>query len=130
MKTIKELARERGVTYMHLFCWCIDNLKCHRPTLSSEDHIPNLIPGTEVVKQLEERWPADTRYVLHASRVVSKNDGQSHYIPADRLLELYSLDKSCNWIDATQLSYVEGHRDVHLWPNASGNYELPIGGAK
>jgi hypothetical protein len=70
------------------------------------------------------------RYVLHPGWVTSVNDGDRHYISADKLMSLYGLDWNqrrrsvvygkWRWASAPAL---EG--DVHLHPSPDGMYSLP-----
>lgn len=70
-----------------------------------------------------------TRYVLHPGRVISKHDGDIHFIGGPRLARLYGVDiRSCVFGDV--LGYREQVGDVHLYPRDSGNYTLPKEGAK
>jgi hypothetical protein len=68
------------------------------------------------------------RYVLHPGWVTSVNDGDKHYISANKLMRLYGLDR-----DQRRRSVVYGHwrwfrpqpTDVHLHPSPDGIYSLP-----
>lgn len=70
------------------------------------------------------------RYVLHEGYVISRNDGQVHFISAKRLKELYGI--------TTEPHILAPHRearrarawryqpdDIKLWPRDDGNYRLP-----
>jgi len=65
-------------------------------------------------------------YILHPGKIISKNDGQEHYISAGALTELYGirLDQCVIFEKARRYSYPPDW--IHLWPDFSGEYMLPI----
>lgn len=63
------------------------------------------------------------RYVLHPGWVMSKNDGDRHYITALKLVELYRVHPADCRVYGTEMPDKEG--EVHLWPRYDGNYTLP-----
>ena len=72
-----------------------------------------------------------TIYVMHGGTVVSKTDGQLHFISAAQLVELYGVDPRCA-VDAHRITggllraEAAGHvRLVHLHPRFAGDYKLP-----
>ena len=72
------------------------------------------------------------KYVLHPGHITNKNDGQSHYVSAARLADLYGVSlRDC--ISASTPEYMADHREylsaTHLYPRYSGNYQLPGGAA-
>ena len=64
------------------------------------------------------------RYVLHPGYVISKNDGQEHFIGGPRLARLYGVDmRQC--VFGGEPGYQEQEGDVHLCPDYHGRYALP-----
>lgn len=68
------------------------------------------------------------RYAIHPGYVISKTDGDRHYIPAQILADLYGLrpDEYIIWDDQRPETYL-GRREedyVHLYPRYDGNYKL------
>lgn len=65
------------------------------------------------------------KYCLHPGYVISKNDGEKHYITYQQLVGLYKLDpKECvEWFDYIFDSYEDFK---HLGPRHDGNYEAFI----
>lgn len=71
---------------------------------------------------MTERAERRLRYCIHADYVVSRNDGDRHYVSAPQLAHLYEL-KSSEWYVAPAL----GHRDEGrcLYPRFDGRYGRP-----
>ncbi len=72
-----------------------------------------------------------TIYVMHGGPVVSKNDGDLHYVSAAQLVELYGVDPRCA-VDAHRITggllraeATGVARLVHLHPRYDGDYTLP-----
>lgn len=64
------------------------------------------------------------RYVLHPGYIISKEDGQEHFIGGPRLARLYGVNLlDCVYGDMPGYRQKEG--DVHLHPDYHGNYKLP-----
>ena len=64
------------------------------------------------------------RYVLHPGYVVSKYDGQKHFISAMHLSSLYGISlREC--VIAGRRDFIGKDGDIHLHPRADGNYALP-----
>lgn len=71
------------------------------------------------------------KYVLHPGHVTSKNDGQSHYIGAARLADLYGVSlRDCINVDAPEFLEQQHSQAsfTHLYPRRDGDYRL-LGGA-
>lgn len=67
------------------------------------------------------------KYVLHPGPVISRTDGQKHYISAAKLANLYGIsERDClvQMYRAPQLVSVPKNA-VHLYPRGDGNYALP-----
>ena len=69
------------------------------------------------------------KYALHPGRIISRNDGDEHYIFANELARLYGVDmRQCIIVDKNQPATNFG-RDLetftHLYPDYFGNYILP-----
>ena len=62
------------------------------------------------------------RFALHPGNVISKNDGDVHFISAPRLAELYNLPPG-SWF-SWKSHGLGRERDnyVHLYPRRDGNY--------
>lgn len=78
----------------------------------------------------EEAVPSSrTRYALHAGYVVSRNDGQQHYISCAKLQRLYNLpprDCICHELGNPRSQGLREEQGiVHLYPRSDGNYQLP-----
>lgn len=74
------------------------------------------------------------RYALHPDFVISKNDGQAHYIGHDQLAWCYRLDpdqyividdRRDRHTYAKQMRRAEELGLIHLYPRFDGNYTLP-----
>ena len=74
-----------------------------------------------------------TYYAIHPGYVVSANDGDRHYIGADRLMFLYNVNpKDCNTWDITNPHTYRGKKwneYIHLYPDKTGEYKIPKGRA-
>ena len=77
------------------------------------------------------------KYLLIGGNVVSRTDGQTHYVSANRLCVLYGLDPyACIMLDDTdvpahggrpaKLLGVDESRLIILRPRADGDYSLPL----
>jgi hypothetical protein len=69
------------------------------------------------------------RYIVEPGWVISKTDGQEHFIGADQLIRLYGVDRRDCIIINSDEDY-KTHRldlnDVRLQPRHSGDYTLPL----
>lgn len=64
------------------------------------------------------------RYVLHPGDVLSKFDGQVHFISGVMLVRLYGVPpEKC--VYANRLGFKPLSSDVHLYPRYNGDYTLP-----
>uniref|UniRef100_A0A6M3J1B7 Uncharacterized protein n=1 Tax=viral metagenome TaxID=1070528 RepID=A0A6M3J1B7_9ZZZZ len=67
------------------------------------------------------------KYCVHPGHVISKKDGDRHYITFLRLCQLYNVDpEEC--VNANSLSSRLGYNTdemVHLKVRHNGNYSLP-----
>lgn len=62
------------------------------------------------------------KYVIHPGFVISKNDGDRHYVTANQLIRLYGVNpRECLVAGRTALPSDDL---IHLHPQYSGNYEL------
>lgn len=75
------------------------------------------------------------KYAIHPNFVVSKTDGDFHYIPANRLAYLYGLrteqymvinDSDDRHEYAEAMRRAEELNLIHLSPRFDGNYQLPV----
>ena len=63
------------------------------------------------------------KYLLHPRYVVSKSDGDRHYITSQMLMELYNVSpKECVTF-LPYRPYPNRHRLIDLYPMASGKYK-------
>lgn len=73
------------------------------------------------------------KYMLHPGRVISKADGQEHYIQADQLARLYGVPlRECEIVaqsDALYQAHAERKDVIHLYPRFNGDYTLPANAA-
>lgn len=79
------------------------------------------------------------KYLVFGGFIISKKDGQTHYIPARRVMELYKVDrKDCMLVDGPNdlrvisIRKAEQYnprrkRAIELWPDPRGYYQLPLG---
>lgn len=70
------------------------------------------------------------KYLVIPGTVVSKNDGQKHFINSKDLCHLYGVDpKECYFASSEQLGHTMGLPDglIILTPKYDGNYALPTG---
>lgn len=70
------------------------------------------------------------KYLLCPGHVVSKTDGQQHYITASQLAKLYGVPMDeCLIRPETgtpkHFGWDESHQLIELWPQTSGDYALP-----
>ena len=65
-----------------------------------------------------------TRYVLWPGEVISRSDGDRHYIGVGRLLDLYRVPPSARYIVGTDSAYRSSPGDVQLRPRRDGDYPL------
>jgi hypothetical protein len=69
------------------------------------------------------------RYLVHPGMVVSKNDGQEHYISAHRLMKLYQVDPRECLIQEPNDPFLPRGYDIyypwiHLYPRYDGDYPI------
>lgn len=65
------------------------------------------------------------KYALIGGWVISRYDGERHYIPANRLLRLYKLHTKDCVVFSSEL-HMRGHdmsKYICLYPRSDGNYE-------
>jgi len=63
------------------------------------------------------------KYIIHPEYVVSKSDGQSHYISYSELIYLYELNpKECIRYQEGNFNLKDIKDAVHLYPLYQGNY--------
>lgn len=64
------------------------------------------------------------KYLLHPGNVISKEDGDKHYISPLKLCDLYGVhpDECLIVSDRTK----NDDSFIHLHPRHDGNYELPV----
>lgn len=73
-----------------------------------------------------QEYLAPVRYVLRPGSVVSRSDGQEHYISATSLRQLYRVPRDADVIvDDGKRPFRPRHRDVILRPRNDGDYTLP-----
>jgi hypothetical protein len=65
------------------------------------------------------------KYALHGGFVISRNDGDEHFVSAVKLIDLYELrpDEYCLWSTNNYGRVWEDY--VHLYPRVDGNYGRP-----
>lgn len=67
------------------------------------------------------------KYIVYPGYVFSKNDGDRHFISADRLMNLYRVNpKECIVVDHKKK--LEGYKEedlISLYPDSSGRYKVP-----
>lgn len=72
-------------------------------------------------------------YAIHPGYVISKNDGNEHFITPRQLIGLYGVNpQQCIVLDYRKgpQSYMEYGplvNYIHLYPRRDGNYSLPSG---
>jgi hypothetical protein len=64
------------------------------------------------------------RYVIHPGYVVSKNDGDVHYISYDTLIKLYKVNPD-QCTSRYRRDFFDKQGDIHLWPDYTGKYKIP-----
>jgi len=64
------------------------------------------------------------RYIVHPGFVVSRTDGDQHYIGYSQLIALYKVDPTL-CILYKEGEYIPRALDAHLYPKYSGDYSLP-----
>lgn len=76
----------------------------------------------------------EMRYAIHPDFVLSKSDGDVHYIGALQLIFLYRVaPRECLVIDDSKDRYTyarlmaraEEEGLIHLWPRYDGDYTIP-----
>ncbi len=71
------------------------------------------------------------KYVLHPGNITRNSDGQSHYVSAANLADLYGVAMRDCIVDLGDGSHcvmtVPGA--THLYPRADGDYSLLVGAA-
>jgi hypothetical protein len=68
-----------------------------------------------------------TRIVLWPGFVTSRNDGDQHYISADRLMDLYQLtpEQRRRTVRGDQPGFHREPSDIDLYPSFAGDYRNP-----
>lgn len=96
---------------------------CHRKKVQIK-RIRKFLDGMR--EQAEAMKP---RYVLHPGWVVSKVDGDRHFITAKQLEVLYRVDpRNCVVYPAKGIGerfWEDRPGDAHLYPRSNGDYRLP-----
>lgn len=62
------------------------------------------------------------KYALHPGYIVSRKDGDRHYISSGALIRLYKVKPTDCWIWSEGLTHIDF--DKHLFPREDGNYTL------
>lgn len=67
------------------------------------------------------------KYLVYPGIIVSKNDGDRHYIGADKLMKLYGVNpQECKIIDTPISAHgLKLEEYIVLSPNTAGDYSLP-----
>lgn len=68
------------------------------------------------------------KYLVIGGEVISRHDGQRHYVSAQQLVRLYGLNPSqCILVEEVDPSRAYGYRKgmVRLYPRYDGDYTLP-----
>ena len=66
------------------------------------------------------------KYILHPGHIISKTDGEEHYISAVMLCHLYKVSApECTIVGSTSLVNVRPEILVHLYPRSDGKYSKP-----
>ena len=66
------------------------------------------------------------KYALHPGEMISKSDGDMHYISAIQLASLYKVSMTeCIVIKDGEPGNSERPDLIHLWPKYDGDYKLP-----
>jgi len=72
---------------------------------------------------------SDYRFVLYPGYVISRVDGDRHFINGSRLAALYGVDvRDCVYGDNP--GYRPREHDIHLYPRSKGDYPLLVCGSK
>ena len=72
-----------------------------------------------------------TRLVVLPGHIISKDDGDEHFVTSSQLLRLYRIKQPYPWNDLLVVqenlrhTYEPQIGDVRLYPRVSGKYELP-----
>lgn len=74
--------------------------------------------------------PKPLKFLLIGGRVVSKNDGDVHYVNANRLMQLYGLNMTDHYVVLAEENgnFLKGFNQdefVVLRPRYDGDYRLP-----
>lgn len=70
-----------------------------------------------------------SKYVLHGGYVISRYDGQRHYVGPVQLARLYGLNlRDCALIRSEMPGSQYPPDAVHLYPRNDGDYRLPAEG--
>ena len=73
---------------------------------------------------------AKIKYLVKGGYVLSRNDGDRHYVGAGQVIELYGVDpRECkvvkSWSELNFYRRKYGEDVKVLRPNSAGNYKLP-----
>jgi len=67
------------------------------------------------------------KYIIHEGYIISKNDGDAHFIKGEQLIKLYRLKRSeCEIIrynDKRKHLWFKSNY-IHLYPKFDGNYNI------
>lgn len=66
-----------------------------------------------------------TKYVVQGGNVVSRNDGQTHYISPHKLIKLYGVNPKECIIIPDKTGYLRQPGQIYLGPKYSGDYSIP-----
>jgi hypothetical protein len=84
-----------------------------------------------VVMILGEDGRMGKMYLVVPGEVISKTDGQTHFISADKLIHLYKVNKRDCVVLSSKSIAINSYPDlIKLTPREDGNYELPINSVK
>lgn len=85
-------------------------------------------PCRAIILYLLEYGLMENRVFIHPGEVVSKNDGQAHFINHEKLARLYGLRPGDYIVwrgDTTDRRFMPRRSDLHLYPDYFGEYKLP-----
>lgn len=83
----------------------------------------------DIMATMPSNRPPEIKYVLIPGHILSRTDGDEHYISAAKLAELYGVDlKECDVKYYDQRDFGKTFEDlIKLTPRSDGNYRIPKG---
>jgi hypothetical protein len=63
-------------------------------------------------------------YVLHPGKMMSRNDGDIHYIGVGQLIELYRIPRGARMLVANRRGDRWPEDAIHCWPRYDGDYPV------